>query len=355
MKRLFLSLILVYSIIPVQLYSQHDSVDFAYSLKHEEVDRLRLFESDDLLDITLKLDISFLKKKKPDVDYLDAVLSYYTEETDSVVSKIKLRARGNFRKNLCDFPPVSLNFSKNDSAGGEFSGVDKIKLVTYCKRGYQEYVLREYLVYKLFNILTDHSFRARLLRITYINTAKEDKPLTEFGFVIEPIESLEKRTNTVEIKNVYLTQKNVDNEVMNRMAIFNYMVGNTDWSVPIRHNVLLMTMPEDKSANRAAVVPFDFDFSGIVGSDYAAPFEGLGIESIKDRRYLGVCRSREEYVKSLVEFKEKEQEFYKTINEFPYLSAKSKKEMISFLKSFFIKIDKKNTIADYLLNDCLDF
>ncbi len=355
MYKIVTLLFLFLGVFPVQLFSQHDSVDFAYSLKQEDVDRLRLFERDDLLDITLKLDISFLKKKKPDVDYLDAVLSYYTEDTDSVVSKIKLRARGNFRKNLCDFPPVSLNFSKNDSAGGEFSGVDKLKLVTYCKKGYQEYVLREYLVYKLYNILTENSFRARLLRITYINTAKADKPITEFGFVIEPVESLENRTKTAEIKNVYLTQKNVDNEVMNRMAIFNYMVGNTDWSVPIRHNVLMMTMPGSVNPTRAIAVPFDFDFSGIVGSDYASPFEGLGIESIKDRRYLGVCRSREEYVRSLVEFKEKEEEFYKTINEFPYLSSKSKKEMISYLKGFFNKIDKKNTIADYLLNDCLDF
>jgi hypothetical protein len=355
MKKFLFSLFLVYLLTPEQVYSQHDSVDFSYSLDHKQVEQLRLFESDEVLDITLKLDISTFKKKKPDVDYLDAVLSYYTEATDSVESKIKLRARGNFRKNLCDFPPVSLNFSKNDSSGGEFSGINKMKLVTYCKRGYQEYVLRECLVYKLYNILTDNSFKVRLLRITYINTAKDGKPLTEFGFVIEPIESLENRTKTVEIKNVYLTQKNVDNAVMNRMAIFNYMVGNTDWSVPIRHNVLLMSSPESKNRDRAIAVPFDFDFSGIVGSDYASPFEGLGIETIKDRRYLGVCRTREEYVASLVEFKEKEEEFYKTINEFPYLSPKSKKEMIIYLKSFFVKIDKRNTIADYLMNDCLDF
>jgi hypothetical protein len=351
----FTLLFLFLVIVPFELYSQHDSVDFDYILKQEEVDRLKLFDSDDLLDISLKLDISFLKKKKPDVDYLDAVLSYYTEETDSVVSKIKLRARGNFRKNLCDFPPVSLNFSKKDSAGGEFSGVNKLKLVTYCKRGYQEYILREYLVYKLFNILTDNSFRTRLLRITYINTAKADKPLTEFGFVIEPVESLEKRTKTVEIKNVYLTQKNVDNVVMNRMAIFNYMVGNTDWSVPIRHNVLLMTKPGSVNKTSAIAVPFDFDFSGIVGSEYASPYEGLGIESIKVRRYVGVCRSREEFIAALVEFKEKEEEFYKTINEFPYLSSKSKREMITYLKGFFNNIDKKNSIVDNLLTGCVDF
>lgn len=338
------------------LRAQQDSTEISYTVDRDHVRILKLFEKDDILDLTLRFDISYLKRKKPDTEDLEALLIYSSAGADTIKQNIKIRARGNFRKNYCDFPPISLNFKKADSLKGEFTGVDKLKLVTYCKKGMHDYIFKEYLVYKMYNILTDQSFRVRLLRITFQNTAKkDDKPLTEFGFVIEPVSSLEERINAQEIKNVYLTQKNVVPEIMNRMAIFNYMVGNTDWSVPIRHNALLMTVPGSTVSTRAIVVPFDFDFSGIVNADYASPFEGLGIESTQERRYLGVCRPREDYVKALQEFSEHEQDFYNLINNFPYLPNRDKKDMIIFLKGFYSKLDKKYSVVNLLLNDCLQF
>ncbi|MCU0362772.1 MAG: hypothetical protein MUE32_05390 [Bacteroidales bacterium] len=342
--------------IPFSSEGQQDSARLSYSIDNAQIKRLKLFESDDILEITLKFDISYLRRKKPDTEDLNAVISYFSEGADTISENIKVRARGNFRKNYCDFPPISLNFKKNDSIDGEFSGADKLKLVTYCKRGMQNEIFKEYLVYRLYNILTDQSFRVRLLKITFINSAKiDDKPLTEYGFVIEPVSSLEQRIKSEEIKNVYLTQKNVVPEIMNRMAIFNYMVGNTDWSVPIRHNAMLMTLPGSEIVTQAIVVPFDFDFSGIVNTDYSAPFEGLGIESTQERRYLGVCMSEDDYAKALAEFREHEQDFYNTINEFPWLPPREKKEMILFLKGFYSLLDKRNTIISLLMKDCLTF
>jgi hypothetical protein len=248
-----------------------------------------------------------------------------------------------------------LNFHKEDSAGKEFSRVDKIKMVTHCTAGGEEYLLKEFLVYKLFNVLTEYSFRVRLLRVNYINTFKESKPIREFAFVIEPKETLGRRLNAVEIKTTNITQKHIRPELMDRMAIFNYMIGNTDWSVPILHNVLVMSQGNIKGLEAGIIFPYDFDYAGLVNTDYAIPFDGLGLESVLERRYLGVCRSEGTFINALKEFSDKKEDLYKVINDFQYLNPKIKKQMISYLDGFYSGFDKRNSIVYKLRSECLNF
>lgn len=315
----------------------------------------RLFETDELLDVTLSFDITTLKRKRSDTEYIDAVISYLSDTSDTVRQKIKVRARGNFRRTYCDFPPIHLNFRLKDTISGEFSGIDKIKLVPYCKPGFEDYLLREYLVYKLYHVLTDYSLRVRLLRITYVNTARlSAKPIVQYGFVIEPVSVFEKRTNSLEVKTK-VSQRMIRPEMMNRVAIFNYMTGNTDWSVPAMHNVLVFIPAQTGPATLGTIVPYDFDFSGLVNADYAHPFESLPIKSIRERLYLGLCRSEEEFTEALKEFSSKKEDFFRTIREFSYISERSKKDMIEFLNGFFTDFDKRNTIVYKLITDCRKF
>jgi hypothetical protein len=315
--------------------------------------KVTLFDTDELFQITLSFDISYYKRKKSDVEYLDAVLTYFDNKSDSVSKKIKVRARGNIRRtDLCDFPPLMLNFKMKDSKGTEFSGINKLKLVPYCKVGYEDLILKEYLVYKLYNVLTDLSFRVRLFKITYINTAREKKPITQFGFAIEPKELLEKRASSKEVTTLGLSQRTVRPDVLDKMAIFNYMIGNTDWSVPIQHNTLLLAPVQPAPANENLIVPFDFDYAGLVGADYAIPFESLPIKTVRERFYMAVCRDESVFKNTLSEFSGKKNEFYKVINDFPYLKAKSKEEMIRYLDDFFNGIDNRNTILRRMLEDC---
>jgi hypothetical protein len=201
-------------------------------------DDIILFDSDELMEISLKFDITQYRRKKNDTEYLDATLIYHTSPGDSIVKSLKVKPRGISRLAICDFPPIMLNFKKQDSVPGEFSKTDKIKMVTHCSAGGEDYLLREFLVYKIYNILTEYSFRVRLLRVNYINTSKPTKPIQEFAFLIEPVESLGRRTNSGEVETAHVTQRHIRKDIMDRMAIFNYMIGNTDWSVPIRHNTL---------------------------------------------------------------------------------------------------------------------
>jgi hypothetical protein len=310
-----------------------------------------LFGSDELLEINLKFDITEYRWKKSDTEYLDAVLSY-SYKGDSIRENLKLRSRGIFRRNYCEMPPIMLNFKKSQK--GVFAYLDKMKMVTECPQGNQEYLLREYLTYKLYNTLTNNSFRVRLVKVNYINTAKKGKTFTEYAFFIEPEELLATRMNATEMK-VKLTQKQVKPEMMDRMAIFNYMIGNTDWSVPIGHNIKLFAEHTSDRRNLAIIVPYDFDFSGLVNTNYSAPFDGLKITSVRQRLYLGICRPKESFMKAFGEFETKKQDLLDVVNKFPYLHDRSKKDMTGYLESFYKDLSKPESLAKVILGECINF
>jgi len=354
-NRLIVCLIVITGITTVPAKSQNDTIDYRFAVSDTINDDIILFDKDDPLEITLKFDITHYRRKRHEDEYLDAMLTYHLSPDDSIVKELKVRPRGISRRSICSFPPLMLNFRKSDTTGKELGNIDKIKMVTHCMSGGKEYVLKEYLVYKLLNILTDYSYRVRLLRVTYIDTYKDRKPIHEFAYLIEPDETLIKRLNSGDETTAYMTQKHIKPEIMDRMAIFNYMIGNTDWSVPVRHNVLVLTGNNPSVIGSGVAIPYDFDYAGLVNTHYAVPFEGLGLKTVLERRYMGVCRSEEVFAEALREFNEKKEEFNVTINEFPYLKQKTKKEMLRYLDSFFMGFDKRNTIVSLISRDCIDF
>jgi hypothetical protein len=355
MKKLICLLFSLTGFFITPVFGQNDTLDITYEVKDTLNKNIRLFERDELLEFSLRFDITAYRRQKSDKEDLPAVLTYHISERDSINKELKLRARGIMRLSYCDFPPIRLNFKKSESPDDEFSNIDKLKLVTHCKLGNEEYLLKEFLIYKLYNVLTEYGHRVRLARINYINTEKQSKPIRQFAFLIEPLEVLCKRTNSVEVTSMNITQKNIKPEIMDRMAIFNYMIGNTDWSVPIHHNIIILSQGNSPRPDLGVIIPYDFDYSGLVNTSYAVPFEGLGLKSVLERRYLGVCRSEEIFINALKEFSDKKEEFYKVIAEFPYLKEKTKKQMTNYLDGFFNDFDKRNTISQKLVNECLEF
>lgn len=355
MKVFFTILLTLSDLLALPTFCQNDSIDNNYAIEDTLNEDYGLFDSSDLLEISLRFDITSYTRNRPDKEYLDAILTYYTGEKDSANKTIKVRSRGIFRRTYCDFPPLLLNFRMKDSSKGEFKRINKLKMVTQCKPGHEDYLLKEYLAYKLYNVLTDNSYRVRLLRVNYINTYKKTKPIREFAFVIEPTEFLTERTNSVEVKSSNLGSGNIKPEIMDRMAIFNYMIGNTDWSIHGLHNVVILSQSYSDRPDLGVIVPYDFDFSGLVNTNYSSPASQLDIKSVRDRFYFGPCRSEEVFLTALKEFSDKKEEFYKVIREFPYLGERSKKDIINYLDEFYDKFDKRNTIVYNLLNNCRRF
>jgi hypothetical protein len=314
-----------------------------------------LFTKTDLMHLALRFDLKQYTRKKPKDEYLKAVLTYYINEKDSVNKEVRLKSRGEFRNGYCSFPPIRLNFSKADLKRPDLKKIDKIKLVTHCQSGNEEYLFKEYLIYKLFNVLTDNSFRVRLAAVDYISTTQKDKVIRTYGFFIEPIEILAERLKTVPVESPALNQKNIIPEMMDRVAIFNYMIGNTDWSVPGQHNVRVLSGNTFDTPGLGTAIPYDFDYSGLVNAHYAIPTEGLGIDNVTQRRFLGICRPEENFKKALKEFSDKKSDFYKVINDFEYLSDKEKKGMINYLDEFYHSLEKIDGILNIFNNECKEF
>ena len=332
-------------------YAQNDSIENP----DEVIDTLqadfKLFSDEEVLDISLRFDITEYRKNRTKNEYIKALLTYHINEKDSINKEIRIKSRGASRSQICGFPPMRLNFKAKDSAKTDAMRIEKLKLVTHCNSGNENNLLKEYLIYKLYNVLTDYSFRVRLLKMNYINTRKKDKPIQYFAFVIEPIEFLAERTNTYPVLSNNLSQANIQSEIMDRMAIFNYMVGNTDWAVPNQHNCKILTQKLEPS-RVGIIVPYDFDYSGLVNASYAIPNEALNIKSVQERIFQGICRSEQEYMNALKEFSNKKDDFYKIVNEFKYLDERIKKDMIEYLDQFYSEFNKRNSIVYGLLKNC---
>jgi hypothetical protein len=358
MKKKIIFQICLVIILVLPVFSQNDNTGAQTAIPDKPHKSFRLFEDDKLLEISLRFDMTTYLRKKPSEDYLKAVMTLHLSKTDSINEDIRLRTRGVFRNQYCYFAPIELNFKKADFGYSDLNRISKIKLVPQCNMGSENenYILREFLVYKLFNVLTDTSFRVRLLTINYIDTEKKRKPIRQYGFFIEPVEMLNARTHSVQINSRNLNQKSIVPKLMDRLAIFNYMVGNYDWAVPPLHNVKIIKPLVFDTAQLAIAIPYDFDWTGLVNADYAIPADEItGTKSVRERIFLGVCRSKEVYLKDLEQFLEKKEAFYRVINEFPYLSARSKKDMTLYLDGFFNQCVGRKDIIDILLNSCKKF
>jgi hypothetical protein len=286
-------------------------------------------------------------RNKPKEEYLPATLTYHINDRDSINKEIKLRSRGISRHNICNFPPISLNFRKGDLKNSDIKEADKIKMVTHCNAGSEEYLFKEFLIYKMYNVLTDYSFKVRLVKVDYINTGRKARTIQSYAFLIEPLELLTERTNSVPVELPNLRRQNIIPDMMDRMAIFSYMIGNTDWSVTGQHNCKAISVVDTRYPGLAGIVPYDFDYSGMVNAHYALPAESLGLGSVRERRYIGDCRSDEEYKEILKEFTEKKPEFYMIIDEFIYLNEKDKKYMTAYLDAFYKALEKDFILTSF--------
>jgi hypothetical protein len=294
------------------------------------------FIADTPLVINLEFDIREFIKNKEEEEYMPSSL-YYTDHEGRVVEKeVRIKARGNFRKEHCSFPPIKLNLVNDETEDASSDMVKSVKLVTHCKnsRTYEQYLLKEFLVYRMYNLMTDYSYRVRLYLINYIDSRKKNNIYTRYGFIVEGDNHLASRLNAVEIEGKNLPSNLTDYERYHLMAVFQYMIGNTDWSVQAMHNIKLFKSL-DVNETYPVAVPYDFDYSGMVNAFYAIPDEKLGIKSVRERVYRGYCIPEEDFIPIFQRFDEKKADLYDLVTDCDFLSNKHKQEMIAYLDEFY--------------------
>lgn len=259
---------------------------------------------------------------------------------------IRVRARGKNRRksDVCQFPPLRLDFDRSETVGTPFAGQNKLKLVTHCQGSsrFEQLVRREMLAYRLYNLVSDCSFRIRELTLTYIDSDRPSKkPAQRLGFLIEDRDDVARRCGGKRAQVDQIGRNQLDPAVANRYEFFQYMIGNTDWSM-LRaadefccHNGMLVETGDDN----LLPVPYDFDASGLVDAPYAAPSEELGIDRVTQRLYRGFCRGDDVVAATIADFNRQKDSFYALIDAFPGFTKATRIKTTRYLDRFYETIN----------------
>lgn len=252
---------------------------------------------------------------------------------------VQLRTRGHYRlanKN-CSFVPLRLDFKKGEVKGTVFDGQDKLKLVTHCNSNalYEEYMIREYLAYKVHNLITPRSYRARMAKVTYVDSATGTPIETRNGIFMEHEDDVARRMEgeIFEVRGALFDD--VDQAQILEVAMFEAFVGNTDWSLAALHNIRLVRQPN----MNVMPVAYDLDFSGLVGTRYSTPDPRLGIRSVKERLYRGPCKEPAELVQFFTPYREKKDAILKLYDDTPGLDGRYRGDAKAFLNQWFKMLD----------------
>ena len=320
-----------------------------------------LFAAEEILRLTITAPITSIMKERPMEEYVPGMLQY-TEADGSVVEfEIGVRTRGRFRRQVenCDFAPLRINFRKSETRGTLFDRQDKLKLVTHCEDSsprYQQSVVSEYLAYRIFNLLSDVSFRTRLLEVTYIDTDRKNREKTSYAIFIEHADRLAKRVDLPRLKTNRLTVGRLDPEYAGLVNLFQYFVGNTDFSQIAAapgedccHNHELLGYEDEP----VFAVPYDFDMTGFVNAPHAQPSRQLDLRSVRQRLYRGRCVHNTHLPAATKKFSEQRSAIYALINSQEHLKTRTRRSRLSFVDKFYEDIGSEKKVADKLYDDCL--
>jgi hypothetical protein len=280
--------------------------------------------------ITLQMDLASIYAK--DTGVIAAELSWVEASGERVVIGAEVTTRGVSRLEQCDFPPIRIKVKPDKSAK---IGKRAYKLVTHCLEDSDgRLTLREFLAYQLYGTLTDACFRARLLRITYIDTGGA-APLSNWAILIESKKEALKRLDAVD----YETEgpiKEISASHYNTFCAFQYMIGNTDFNMDNRHNVRMMA---PKKGGLPWPVPYDFDRSGLVNAPYAVPYPTLPIKTVRERYFQWRGKDRRMLEPTFAEFREHREEMIRLCREFEHLPMEDREDMIAYLEEFFARME----------------
>lgn len=306
-------------------------------------DKEKFFEDTSIIHatITTNMGMIFRKKNKPGLQF-PANLSMSLPDGNTINEPIILTVRGHFRRDKCFLPPLTIDFK--DKKTSVLKPLGSLKLVSQCYTSDigEKYLLSEFLVYKMYNLLTDKSFRVRLLNLKLTDSSGKKKTDIEYAFLMEDIKNVAKRNNCTYLK-AKIDPRNTDNYQMTMACIFEYMIGNTDFGVSANHNTRLLLSKTD-SARRPFMVPYDFDFSGFVNTNYSIPDPNLDIPDVRTRLYRGFAEPQVIVNEVVDVFKKQKDSIYSVINNFNLLSIKSRKELTDYLDDFFKLINNPTRV-----------
>jgi len=312
------------------------------------------FQSQDPIEVTFTTNIGKIRgDKRENPPWRPATLTYRGTEGNLVTVPVKARTRGIWRLKMCEFPPLRLNFSKETSKGTIFHKLDKPKLVSYCHDmdSYEQYILQEYQLYRIYQLLTPVSHKARLLKFAYADSSDGKVRARRYGIVMEEPSALAARLGGSLIAQKGARASDLDPLQDALFGVFQYFIGNTDFSVAGLHNVELFF------SSRGDVMPiaYDFDFAGAVNARYAIPDSTLRLLSVRQRLFRGYCTDAESYGKAFAAFNQKKPEIYALYSDSigKLMDRGTVKETLRYFDEFYDTINNQRAAKRSIIESCI--
>lgn len=319
-----------------------------------------LFASQDTLEVEIEGPFAMISRERSDEEETDGKFRFTAEDGSIVEFDVLIRARGNWRRNpdICRFPPLRLNLRKSQTDDTVFDKQDKLKLVTHCQnnsKSYDQAVISEYLAYRAYNVLTDYSYRVRLLKMKYVFTDR-DTELDTYGVLIEHDDRLGKRINGEPVETERVAVSTIRPADLNLASVFQYLVGNTDFSPRA-------TAPDEECCHNQALftsedgpyytIPYDFDQTGLVDAQHAAPNPRFGIRTVKTRVYRGRCANNDQLEATFQKFRDHRGDFEALINDQLELTSATQRDLLKYVESFFETIDNPKRVEQRIVTKCI--
>jgi hypothetical protein len=304
----------------------------------------------DSLEVHIETDLKQLKDrrhegKQPAVFKVMRGKQVLTQQT------IQVEARGAMRRKTCDFPPVKFYFYDHKPASDSAEDVNELKMVSSClyTAESEPLVAKELLCYELYNLLTDQSFRTKAAKVVFTDPEHKLQQHRSFAFFVEPERELADRLHGNPIKPKIVSPKGMEPAAYDRAAVFQFMIGNSDWTVYTRHNMKTIGLP---ALHTVVPVPYDFDYAGLVDAPYAVPGKGIDLPNVKVRYFLGMCREPDGYKPTFNLFLTKKHDILQHCQQFQYLSPNDKELVRGYLKAFFAILEDPKACQKAIIDHC---
>jgi hypothetical protein len=284
--------------------------------------------------MTLSTDVSALIANKYNADYQPAKLTTREGKT----YELQVKSRGKFRRRIAEIPPLKLKIKKKVLAAEGLDTLNELKLVLPCtldERG-NELVVREYLAYRMFEQMTNNSVRARLIDLTLLNTGLGNQPkYTVKAILLEDEEETVARLDGELVDFYGMTTDSLQTQQAALTALFQYMIGNTDWNIAEQRNVRFVRT----KAGELLLIPFDFDFAGFVNAPYATPLAETGLKNVRDR-YLMADKLNASALEAAYRTMQASRPAFNQICQSAFVTPADAAKLVEYLNSFYEKPGK---------------
>jgi hypothetical protein len=324
-----------------------------------------LFESHQVLSLAMAVDFDQLCRPSvtPECGYTPTVLVVNDASGAQMSIPVEIRRRDGWRAQYtnCQVPTLFMRFP-GETEGTPFAGQNELALTSHCGKGipargpgsralpdqFESYVINEYLGYRLYNLVTDFSLRVRLVRIRYSDPANPRRGFTRDAFFSEHFDSMALRLGAELQPERGFDPASMDLAAADELALFQFMIGNTDWSIERQENIVLLRFP----GGRQVPVLFDLDQSGLVNAHYARPPPGLPIRTVKERYFQGYCHPGTDWDALFDRFRALREDIVSMLVQTPGYGRGERRIASVYLDSFFAILNSERKRQQVIVSAC---